>query len=362
MLKELRSELKEAIELFLQEEASFFDLPGQEDMLSETVTGFLRRRGKMLRPLLFMIFALGYDTKKTLEISRLARCAVSIELLHDYFLIHDDIIDNSPLRRGGPAMHKLYENRLDGDTGAKTGRDLAMITGDILHALCVKNLLSCRAEAPRALEAIDLLTRISALTAKGEFLDVVNERTPLAHLTEERISEVYLLKTAGYTCRLPLEMAAAVTGMRSSEECAHLATLGRNMGLAFQLQDDLLDIFLSGDDTGKKALSDLSEGKRTLLAIKAFNDLTGLEKETFATVFAKPVKTSEDLNTLRELICSTSAPARCMELSETHLEKMRLAAEKLTIPDETRAKFEHLAAGVFGLSEKLKTEIGARCE
>ncbi|MFH0876785.1 MAG: polyprenyl synthetase family protein, partial [Candidatus Omnitrophota bacterium] len=230
---------------------------------------FVLRKGKRIRPLLFVFGYEGYTCRPTADIRGLFTSAASIELLHDFMLIHDDVIDKSALRRGKPTLHKLFDQKIRLADHAKIGPELAIVAGDILFAVAIEALLAIRENPERKELALRKLVATAAHTGAGEFIDVVFGHQRLEDLTEKDVFLTYTLKTAKFTVECPLVMGALLAGAKR-QEIGRLSSLGIAAGQAFQLYDDFLDLFASQKIIGKPVLSDLVEAKKTLMVIKAY--------------------------------------------------------------------------------------------
>ncbi len=222
--------------------------------------------GKRLRPLLCLLTcaAAGGDWQQALPM------AAAIELLHNFSLIHDDIQDNSPLRRGRPTVWK------------KWGQAQAINAGDALFTLAhlAPHQLTRRGLTPAAaLSALEAFDRTCLKLTQGQYLDMAFEQ-------RERVT------TAEYLAMIEAKTAAliaAATGLGANlagvdeDRVASFFHYGRSLGLAFQIQDDLLGIWGDPAVTGKSAASDLEKRKKSLPVVY------GLERsEDFARAYAAP--------------------------------------------------------------------------
>ena len=203
-------------------------------------------RGKRIRPLLVLLSnaAAGGDWERGLP------AASAVELVHNFSLIHDDIEDNSPLRRGRLTVWKLW------------GIPQAINAGDAMFALAHLEILRLQetTSASIAIQAVRLLLNTCLRLTQGQYLDLSYENRPKLSLDD------YWLMIAGKTATLIATCArlgALIAG--GSEELQELYwNFGRTLGLAFQVQDDLLGIWGEAELTGKSATSDLVTGKKSL--------------------------------------------------------------------------------------------------
>ena len=212
------------------------------DDLFRSSKEFVLRKGKRIRPLLFVLSYKGYTPRRSYGESRLFKSAASIELLHDYMLIHDDVIDNSDLRRGKPTLHKMFDRRVKTPDNKKIGTSLAIVAGDIVFALAIEAFLFVQENMDRKEKALKQLVETAAYTGAGEFIDIVFGHKAIDRLSEKDIFLNYTLKTAKYTFECPLLMGAILAGAKS-RELKKLSRLGLLAGKAFQIYDDFLDLF-----------------------------------------------------------------------------------------------------------------------
>lgn len=227
---------------------------------SETLRAFALRPGKRLRPLLLVV---GYGMAR--PVGRLPRglwrFAASLELLHTFLLVHDDVADEAPLRRGGPALHHLLGR-------ARKGQNLAVVLGDYLFARAIEGMLGAGLGRPGD-EAVRYWLRICRATAAGQYLDLELTGAPLGTVTLFETIKVAMLKTARYTFVAPLVSGGLLGGAEKATLRA-LERIGRHLGIAFQLRDDLLGLFGDPVEMGKSAESDLAAGKPTFPVVAAY--------------------------------------------------------------------------------------------
>ncbi len=199
--------------------------------------------------------------------------AAALEVFHAAALVHDDLIDNSDLRRGGPAAHRRLEAwhrgaRWQGD-GAAFGRSAAVLLGDLLVAwsddLFEDGLAAAVPERGSAARHEYAVMRRDVTV--GQFLDVAEESAYAGaddSTHAARALRVASLKSARYSVQQPLLIGAALAGADLGRR-AELRAFGHPLGLAFQLRDDVLGVFGDESVTGKPSGDDLREGKRTVL-------------------------------------------------------------------------------------------------
>lgn len=275
-------------------------------LLYESIREFSLRKGKRIRPLLLIFSYKGYSSPKKKITPSLYNAATCIELLHNFMLIHDDIIDRSNLRRGKPTLHKLLRKIVKTNEPEKLGYDLGIIAGDIVYALAIDAFLIIKEDPIRKEEALKYFIQTAAFTAMGEFIDTVQGAENLNKIKEKDVVLNYTLKTARYTFDCPLVTGAILAGA-NKKEVKKLSELGILIGQAFQIQDDIIGIFDSEKNIGKSILSDLAESKKTLLVCHAYEKLNSSERKAFKKNFTKPKKTYKDLLAIRKLFIRTGS-------------------------------------------------------
>lgn len=247
------------------------DLAELWDVAAQTLVG-----GKLVRPLLLLAMADALATDPRAGASprsEVVRAAVALEILHAAFLLHDDVIDADLQRRGRDNLIGVLVARAtrdapghQADAGLHWATSSAILIGDLL--LSTAHLLVARLAVgeERRLALLDLLEESTTVTVAGESMDVgLADGVLRADL--DRVLAMTSAKTAAYTIELPLRMAAVLANAPGYDEV--LARAGRHLGLAYQLQDDLLSAFGERAEHGKDPLSDLREGKQTALVVLA---------------------------------------------------------------------------------------------
>jgi len=212
--------------------------------------------GKRLRPLLVLLAVKASGGKLNLAYN----AAAAVELLHNFTLVHDDIMDNADKRRNIQTVHKKYDT------------NTAILAGDSLLSIAYEYLLKdCNGSAKKVLGSF---TKGLIEVCEGQSLDKEYE------LREQVTIDEYITMIKKKTAAM-MEMCCiigAVIGGADDKEIKNLASFGRNIGIAFQIQDDLLDITGAENDFGKVVGGDLLEGKKTFLFLKALEVSKGNDK------------------------------------------------------------------------------------
>jgi geranylgeranyl diphosphate synthase, type II len=249
---------------------------GQGDLrryLYDLVSDYPRRWGKMMRPSICLATAQAFGAP--LEVA--VPAAVSIELLHNSLLIHDDIEDESDERRGAPTLHKIH------------GLPLALNAGSALGLLSLYPLLSNRSRLSSSVSTRILLEtmRVGQESAEGQALELGWCRDNRLDLAERDYLELVLKKTCWLATIHPVR-AGALIALGARAELDRFVSFGFFLGAAFQIQDDVLNLIGDTKKYGKELAGDLWEGKRTLILIELLSRAKPDERRDLRRFFGKP--------------------------------------------------------------------------
>lgn len=225
--------------------------------LYEPINYILNLGGKRIRPALLLMAndLFGGITEKAVP------AALAIEVFHNFSLVHDDIMDEAPYRRGNPTVHK------------KWGRDIAILSGDVMLVKSVE--LLCKSDPHLITEIISIFNHTAVEVCEGQQYDMNFEKA--SSVSIEDYLNMITLKTAvliGASLKI-----GAVLGGASKTDANHLYEYGKNLGVAFQLMDDILDLYGKPDKVGKKVGGDVIANKKTILLLKALELAEGKLKQ-----------------------------------------------------------------------------------
>lgn len=288
----------------------------------EYVKKFSLSGGKRLRSTLMYY---GYLAAGGKDRDKMIKAALSVELIHIFLLIHDDIIDRDEFRHGVETAHIHYRKAgkllFPGSDADHFGDSIALIMGDMVHALGNQVLFEADFDPKLILKALSKLQSVVALTVIGQTKDVYIEH--LRQASEEEILLMYEYKTARYTIEGPLHLGAILAGADESL-LDGLSRYAVPLGIAFQIQDDILGIFGSEEKLGKPVGSDIQEGKRTILVSRAMKVLSAPDQKELNAILAKgDALTHWDGERFRDLIRQSGALEYAQTMAKKHISEGR---------------------------------------
>lgn len=304
MVNKIKNRIDRELGSFIAGLNKRYRLSAISPVLFRSIKEFVSRKGKRVRPVLFTVGYLGFAKKAA---PGLYRSALSIELMHDFMLVHDDIIDKSATRRGRPSMHALLNRLLAERKDIKfSGQDLAIVVGDVIYAMSMEAFLSIKEKLPRKEKAFKKLIEAAVYTGSGEFIELLLGLKGIGRITENDIYKIYDYKTANYTFASPLAIGA-ILGGAAGPEVEKLFKYGTYLGRAFQVKDDILGLFSEEKETGKSNLTDLQEAKLTLLIWHAFRHSRPKARQVMKHILRKKNVALSDLLKMRDIVTGSGA-------------------------------------------------------
>lgn len=269
--------------------------------------------GKRLRALLALdAYAAAAGADPTRDDDAMLDLACAIEVFQTAALVHDDIIDDSDLRRGKPSAHRALAAATRSDP---IGTGLGIMLGDLLAtaSVAIANTAAHRFDDAAAL--VDTFLTMHREVEVGQVLDLAVELTPLddPQALADASLNVFRWKTASYTTIAPIELALLAAGRTPRDARTQALAVGRPLGLAFQLADDLLDVVGSSRNTGKPVGGDIREGKRTVLLADALAAASDDDRDALRTMFEAPSRSDDDVHRAIGLFAATGAVDRSRE-------------------------------------------------
>ncbi len=283
------------------------------DVLEE----FTLRGGKRFRAICLLA---GYHIATGRDPTVVVPAAAAMEHFQSWMLIHDDIIDHGEERRGGPTVHRrLARQHAEAKAGGSAedyGTGIAITVGDLEEPFTVDALLSTPAPPAARLAALAEYVEMTRRTAYGQLLDVRNGTLEPSRVTEKDVLLVHELKSAVYTVVSPLRIGALLGGV-PARRLEDLTAIGTDLGIAFQLRDDVLGAGFDAGASGKSS-NDIVEGKRTLLIVRAWSATDEAGRDRLRRVLGNPHAATEDVERARDLIRSTGS----LEYSEQRIARL----------------------------------------
>lgn len=266
--------------------------------ISEVGHYVLSSGGKRIRPVLLILAArLGdYVGERVYELSTV------IEFIHTATLLHDDVIDNAPLRRGNPTVRSRW------------GSEFSILIGDFLYAKAMELALCDKDHL-----VMETVSRVTKDMAKGQVIETLKERD--LHITEDEYYRIIELKTAilfEASCTL-----GALAGGFDPPQRAKIATYGYHLGLAFQMADDTLDYIAPESTLGKPVNNDLKEGKITLPIITALRQANPAEIDTITAYVNDPAEHAEKFQMIINILNKYKTLQSTLETAQYHITKAK---------------------------------------
>lgn len=322
VVMQTKEELSQIIEKYLSQ-TSF---PDEPERLYAPILYSLQQGGKRLRPLLVMLACNIFSD----ETAPALPCAAAVEVFHNFTLLHDDIMDNAPMRRGKPSVYK------------KWNQNVAILSGDAM--MIYSYMLLNQAPAGLVPQILERFNRMAMQVCEGQQYDMDFENRDDVPI--EEYMKMIELKTS-VLLAASAEIGAIIGGA-SEEDCRKLYRFAIELGLAFQVQDDLLDSY--GDSSfGKPIGGDIVEGKKTFLMINALSKATAQERAELRSLPGDAaVSREEKIRRVKAIYerCGVKTMAenqvkRYMARAEEILDSLSVAPERLT-------EMKSLVAGLLG--------------
>lgn len=311
---DVKQELKKRAEFFNQQLEKYLK-NGRPETLYDAARHLPLAGGKRLRPCMAMISCEAVNG----DVTRVIPLSVALELIHNFTLVHDDILDKSKLRRNIPTVH------------VKFGEPVAIIAGDLLFAKAFEVMHDTQSNLSvfKNVEfgLIDCIREI----CEGQQLDIEFEERQI--VTEDEYLEMILKKTAVFF--MYAAEAGAILGSGTKEQSQALSEYGKNIGLAFQIHDDYLDMSSNEEMLGKDIGNDIRNGKKTLIAVHSFNNVKGEDKKLLETIFGNKNATEQQIKQAYNLFNKTGSIGYAKKTAINYSEK---AKKQLEILPDSEAK------------------------
>ena len=287
------------------------------ESLYDPVKYILESGGKRLRPLITLYISELFNGKKTVALP----AAAALEIFHNFTLAHDDIMDNSSIRRG----KKTINAKWDDNTGILSGDVMLIISYEILNQY----------EDSKYILFSKKLTEISRLVCEGQQADM--DFSSKNDITENEYFEMIRNKTAVLiACSFMFGGIAAETNISNTDL---LYKIGLNLGIAFQLEDDLLDSFGDQEKFGKRIGGDILEKKKTLLYLFTHSKLESEKKLEFENIFnSNEIEESQKINSIKSFYETSGALEYLKNKVRVYFNEAEILIDKLELDNDTKKK------------------------
>lgn len=300
--------------------------PEEPRLLYAPIKYGLEVGGKRIRPILLM---LSYNVYAE-DIERALTPAMAVEIFHNFTLLHDDIMDNAAVRRGRPSVP------------AKWGENVAILSGDAMLILAYNHLQ--RTNTDQLAKIFETFNKMAAEVCEGQQFDMDFE-------TQQKVSVVDYMRMIELKTAALLAGSASIGAMlggASEHDCRSLYNFALEVGLAFQLQDDLLDSF--GDERlGKKIGGDILEGKKTILMIEAFSRANEDQRKALRTThLRKDLSDAEKISIIKALYEELGVPERVERQIAQKFQKALAILDTLEVSQERTVELRRYAENLVG--------------
>jgi geranylgeranyl pyrophosphate synthase len=309
--------------------------------LWQQVSQLLSTGGKRLRP---RICVLAYQAFGGNEVNSMYPAAVALELLHLSMLIHDDIIDRDYIRYGNDNIAGAYNKKLYSELVPNSrermhyARSAAMLGGDLLLSEAYALVTTSALSSANIVIVQKLMRQAIFEVIGGELLDTESAFRDPHTISAKKIA---LYKTASYSFTLPLLIGARLADV-PEQLITHVDAFGTNLGIAFQLRDDIIGIFGNERVTGKSTIGDIREGKRTFMIEQFYALASDIQKNEFDLYFGKQSIDEHQAEIVRMLLRSSGAYDKTEKEITAYKTKARAALAHLPIEIKYAEEIEQL--------------------
>lgn len=317
---------KEELSTVIEEYVHALPFPEEPDSLYAPIAYSLERGGKRLRPLLAMMACNIFSD----DVERALPCAAAVEVFHNFTLLHDDIMDNAAVRRGKPAVHR------------KWGANSAILSGDAMMIYSYRLLE--RVDPVLLPELFPIFNDTSLKVCEGQQYDMDFER----RLKVSVVEYMHMIELKTSVLLAGAVEIGALLGGAPEEDCRRLRRFAIELGLAFQLQDDLLDSY--GDERLGKAIGgDILEGKKTYLMITAMSRADEATREELRRTYADAaLSDAEKIARVKAIYDRLDVPRLTEQQIGLRFERALAMLDGLSVDAARTQMLREYAAGLMG--------------
>jgi len=310
--------------VYFENEIGKYRFPSTPENLYEPLAYFLQLGGKRIRPLLTLMASEMFALPK----ENALQASIAVELFHNFSLIHDDIMDKAPLRRGKQTVHLKWND------------DIAILSGDVLLIKAYQAL--AKQEASHIPALLDLFNQTAVEVCEGQQMDMDFESRD--HVSIEEYIEMIRLKTSVLLgCALAF---GAIVSDASDKDRTLIYAFGQNLGIAFQIQDDILDLYGDPEKFGKQIGGDIIANKKTLLLLKAL-ELSEHNSETNVLEMLLIEDNELKIETAKSMFDSLGVLAFAREQMTLYQDKALRALNEISVSSEKKKMLFELSEYLF---------------
>jgi len=333
-LKKFKEDLDRELAIYFAKKiAEASKISPESKELIELIADLTLRGGKRIRAALMYYSYIAHGGK---DRELVLKASMSLELSETYLLIHDDIMDNDSLRRSGKTIHESYRRICNERFRHKIpagpfGKSIALLAGDISCALSNELIAESGFDPQNINKALLFLNKVYEIEGYGQMLDILSQLKDV--VTVDDVTLVHELKTVPYTFDGPVKIGAILAG---ADEASLRSLEGYSvpLGTAFQIQDDILGMFGTVQKTGKPVLSDLKEGKKTLLILEALKNASAEEAAVINDNLGRKKASIQDLKNVRKVIDSTGSLENSKKVANKLVDSAFKSMESLSLEKE----------------------------
>ncbi len=277
--------------------------------ITKNLKEYTLRGGKRIRPI-FLIY--GYRAIKGDVDKSIIKLSIFLELIQSSLLIHDDIMDQDKIRRGGLTIHEKYSDFFS-HRDERFGDSMAIIMGDMAMNFAYEIISESDIEDNLKAKIISMVSRYVTQVDYGQSMDIQLARTD--NFNEKDVKSVHFYKTMIYTTMMPLMVGAVLAGAKNNE-LKYIKKYAEDVGLAFQVQDDIMGLYGDQKTVGKPIGSDIKENKKTLLIFRAIEKASVSDKKYLLNCLGNSEISNKDIEKVREIVKNTGAYKYSLDLAK----------------------------------------------
>lgn len=274
----------------------------EADVFRSQTVDFIIHGGKRLRPILWLVTALNYSGGKVSD--EYVFPFLSLEVLHKFFLAHDDILDKDVMRYSKPTTHQAMQSLMPKNTHEDPtifGNSLAMISGDLMLSIAYDYIIDSNCVADTKISLMKLVNDTIKETGYGRYIQFVMDYQPLSAINIDRVIESMICVTWRYTFSFPIKFGLTHAA-KSDLWNHHYAQLCDYMGILFQTGDDLIWLFGDPEETGKSDFSDITQGKKTVPILLTYQHASDEQKSKLDEYVGKPDLTHDEAHFVKSCV------------------------------------------------------------